>query len=166
APRDRVPEIVQRAKKFEPPLVAITAGQEVSFPNSDPFFHNVFSVSPAQRFDLGQYRTGETKTRLFREPGLVEVYCNIHPEMTATILVLPNRRFAVTGPDGSYAIDGVPPGRWKIFAYDRMSSAPEQADVTVGDAPATVDFTVVQTKKTLRHRNKFGEEYRDPERYR
>jgi hypothetical protein len=138
----------------------------VSFPNADPFFHNVFSLSPGQRFDLGQYRRGETKTRLFVEPGPVEVYCNIHPEMAATVLVLPNRRFAVTAADGSYAIDGVPPGRWAIFAYDRRSSAPVRAEVLVADGGvAEVDFTVAQTRKSFRHRNKFGEEYRDPKRY-
>jgi plastocyanin len=64
-PRDAVrPTMVQRDRRFDPALIAITAGQEVSFPNADPFFHNVFSVSPAQRFDLGQYKLGETEKTL------------------------------------------------------------------------------------------------------
>jgi plastocyanin len=165
-PRD-VPVMLQRGRRFEPALLAVTAGQAVSFPNADPFFHNVFSLSPGQRFDLGQYRRGETKTRLFPEPGPVEVYCNIHPEMAATILVLPNRRFAVTAADGSFAIDGVPRGVHKIYAYDRRSSAPEARLVTVTDGDtATVDFTVAQTRTVFAHKNKYGEAYRDPKKYR
>jgi plastocyanin len=165
-PRGVVPEILQRGRKFEPSLLAITAGQEVSFPTGDPFFHNVVSRSPGQRFDLGQYRRGETKRRRFVEPGPVEVYCNIHPEMAATVLVLPNRRFTVTAADGSFAIDGVPPGRWSIYAYDRLSTAPARAEVTVVDGgEAAVDFTVAQTRKGFTHKNKFGEEYRDPKQY-
>ena len=163
----KAPELIQRDRHFWPPLLAITAGQEVAFPNDDPFFHNVFSVSPGQRFDLGQYKSGEIKSRLFREPGPVEVYCNIHPEMAATILVLPNRRFATTSSDGTFAIDDVPAGTFGIYAYDRLSSAPVRAEVTVtaGDTSA-VDFTVVETRKSLRHKNKYGEEYRDPDKYR
>src|SRR5207249_947314 len=129
-------------------------GQEVSFPNADPFFHNVFSVSPGQRFDLGQYKRGETKTKLFREAGPVEVYCNIHPEMAATILVLPNRRFATTGADGTFTIEGVPAGTWSIYAYDRLSSAPEKSVVTVSEGgTAEVDFSVAQTRKGFPHKN-------------
>jgi len=110
---------------------------------------------------------GETKRRLFVEPGLVEVYCNIHPEMAATILVLPNRRFTTSAGDGSFVIDGVPPGTWTIYAYDRLSSTPEQAEVAVTAGGTTeVHFTVVQTRKGFPHKNKYGEEYRDPARYR
>jgi hypothetical protein len=165
--RAPIPEIVQRGRRFEPALVAITAGQEVSFPNADPFFHNVFSPSPAQRFDLGQYRMGETKTRLFPEPGFIEVYCNIHPEMAATILVLPNRRFTTTARDGSYRIAGVPAGTWQLFAYDGLASVPERADVTVAPGgTAVVDFTVAETRTSSPHKNKYGERYREPDRYR
>src|SRR5690349_5968313 len=95
APPAREVRVQQRGKRFVPGLIGVTAGQTVSFPNGDPFFHNVFSPSVARTFDLGQYRTGETKRRRFPTPGVVDVYCNIHPEMSATILVLPNRRFAM-----------------------------------------------------------------------
>jgi hypothetical protein len=86
--------------------------------------------------------------------------------MAATVLVLPNRRFATTGPDGRFAIDGVPAGRWSIYAYDRLSSAPVRAEVTVTDGgTVVVDFTVAQTRKSFRHKNKYGEDYRDPKQY-
>src|SRR5262245_2083538 len=94
-PPPDVPELRQRGRQFQPPVLAITAGQSVSFPNGDPFFHNVFSLSAARRFDLGQFRQGESKEKAFPKPGVVEIYCNIHPEMAATLLVMPNRRLAV-----------------------------------------------------------------------
>jgi plastocyanin len=160
-------EIVQREKHFLPNLLGITAGQQVSFPNGDPFYHNVFSPSSARKFDLGQYRPGETRARVFPKTGVVDVYCNIHPQMSATILVLPNRRFATAKPNGSYAIDGVPPGRWTIYAYSRRAVKPvgKQVVVTAG-AVSTVDFQVVETRSDFTHLNKYGEKYREGESYR
>jgi hypothetical protein len=161
------PEILQRGETFLPRLLAITAGQEVSFPNDDPFFHNVFSVSPGAKFDLGQYRRGQTKKKLFVEPGPVEVYCNIHPEMAATVLVLPNRRFASTAADGSFVIEGVPAGTWTIYAYDHFAATPARAEITVGAGGTTeASFTIARTRTSRPHRNKYGEEYRDSKRYR
>lgn len=161
-----VAEIQQRGKRFIPPLIGITAGQKVSFPNGDPFYHNVFSPSLVRQFDLGQFRTGETRSRVFPKSGVVDVYCNIHPQMSATILVLPNRRFAMTTRDGSFTIDGVPTGRWKIYAYSRRAAKPVGTVVEVKPGrTATVDLTVTETRNDFRHPNKFGESYRDPARY-
>jgi hypothetical protein len=87
--------------------------------------------------------------------------------MAATILVLPNRRFAVTAADGSFAIDGVPAGTWTVYAYDRFSAAPEKLEVTVAPgAAAEASFTLARTRTSFPHRNKYGEEYRDPKNYR
>jgi plastocyanin len=166
APAGPAPEMVQKDRHFEPPLIAITAGQEVSFPNADPIFHNVFSVSPASRFDLGQYYRGETKTRRFDEVGPVEVYCNIHPEMAATILVLPNRRFAVTAADGTYVIDGIPAGTWTAYAYHRLASTPaKQTVVITPGGTARADFSLVKDRQGFRHKNKYGEDYHAPGSY-
>jgi len=160
-------EIQQRAKRFTPPLIGITAGQKVSFPNGDPFYHNVFSPSLVRQFDLGQFRTGETRSRVFPKSGVVDVYCNIHPQMSATILVLPNRRFAMTASDGSFTIYGVPAGRWKVYAYSRRAEKPIGTEVeVVGGRTAVVELTVNETRGDFRHRNKYGETYRDPARYR
>jgi plastocyanin len=160
-------EIQQRGKRFTPPLIGITAGQKVSFPNGDPFYHNVFSPSLVRQFDLGQYRTGETRSRVFPKSGVVDVYCNIHPQMSATILVLPNRRFAMTASDGSFTIYGVPAGRWKVYAYSRRAEKPVGAELEVqAGRTAVVELTVTETRGDFRHRNKYGEAYRDPARYR
>src|SRR5690606_19296734 len=103
-----------------------------------------FSQSPARKFDLGSFKKGESKDKSFEKPGVVDVYCNIHPEMAATILVLPNTRHTRAKPDGSYMIDGVPPGTWTVFAYARRAAKPASAKVTVGaSGDATVNLALV-----------------------
>jgi plastocyanin len=166
-PAAEVPEIIQRRKRFEPDLLAITSGQEVSFPNADPLLHNVFSRSQARRFDLGSYKKGQTKTKSFKSVGVVDVYCNIHPEMAATILVLPNRKFTRVAADGTFVIRDVPPGTWSVFAYMRLVDKPARVQVTVGDgAPAAASFALV-LHAPVEHANKYDAPYRErPEHYR
>jgi plastocyanin len=154
--------IAQKGRKFVPDLVAVTVGQSVSFPNNDPFLHNVFSQSTARKFDLGSFKKGDTKQKSFPNPGVIDVYCNIHPEMAATILVLPNNRHTRAAADGSYTIDGVPPGTWTVFAYARRAVKPASAKVTVvAGQDATVDLALVRGAEPP-HVNKFGETYKDP----
>jgi plastocyanin len=158
--------IEQRGRHFVPDLIAITAGQDVAFPNRDPFLHNVFSQSPVRRFDLGSYKKGQSKDKRFPTTGVVDVYCNIHPEMAATVLVVPNRRFARVGDDGTFTMTGVPPGRWTAFAYVRLAVRPGSAPVEVTDGgTATIELEVTRGNE-VEHPNKFGEHYRDPSVYR
>jgi plastocyanin len=165
APAD-VPTVVQKNKHFVPDLLGITAGQTVSFPNADPILHNVFSKSATRPFDLGSYRRGDTKDKEFPTTGVVDVYCNIHPEMAATILVLPNRRFARVAADGSFVIDGVPPGTWTAFAFARQALHPASTKVTVvAGADATIHLELAKGAE-VPHPNKYGEKYRDPTKYR
>ncbi len=166
-PPKRTAKIRQRLQRFIPELLPITAGQSVSFPNADPFFHNVFSLSPARKFDLGQYKEGETKTKSFPKTGVVELFCNIHPDMAATILVLPNRRFARTSADGGFTIEGVPAGTWTVYAYSRYAEKPASSKVTVEAGKETeIELIVNETRASFEHKNTFGETYRDPEKYR
>jgi len=129
---DRVAEVHQRDLKFVPPLLAITAGQEVSFPNDEDekMLHHVYSRSP-NRVDLGTFPPGETRKTKLAKPGVVQFYCELHPMMVAEVLVLPNRRFDLTASDGSYEIDGVRPGTWKVYAYHRGMKKPVQQEVEV-----------------------------------
>jgi plastocyanin len=154
--------IAQKGRKFVPDLVAVTVGQSVSFPNSDPFLHNVFSQSAARKFDLGSFKKGETKEKGFPTAGVIDVYCNIHPEMAATILVLPNMRHTRAAADGSFAIDGVPAGRWTVFAYARRATKPVSAAVTVAEKQdVTVNLALVRGAEPP-HVNKYGEKYKTP----
>jgi plastocyanin len=155
-------QVAQQERKFVPDLVAITVGETVSFPNNDPFMHNVFSQSTARKFDLGSYKKGDPKSKDFRTAGVVDVYCNIHPEMAATILVLPNRRHVRASPDGTFAIDGVKPGKWTVFAYARRATKPASAPVTVAaSTDAAVELAIVRGAEP-KHVNKYGEKYKDP----
>jgi len=166
-PEQVVPEevaatITQKGRKFVPDLVAITVGQAVSFPNGDSFLHNVFSQSPARKFDLGSFKKGETKEKSFPSAGVVDVYCNIHPEMAATILVLPNKRHTRTNRDGTYVIEGVPAGKWMVFAYARRALKPVSAPVIVAEGQEVkVDIAVVRGAEPP-HVNKYGEKYKPP----
>lgn len=158
--------IEQRGRRFVPELVALTAGQEVNFPNRDAFLHNVFSSSSTRPFDLGSYKQGESKQKGFPKPGVVDVYCNIHPEMAATILVLPNRKFARVDGTGRYVIEGLPKGRWQAFAYVRLAAKPVSAPIEISeDGETTLDLTIARGAAAP-HPNKYGEAYRDPARYR
>ena len=152
-------KIAQSGRKFVPDLVAITAGDSVEFPNTDPMLHNVFSQSPARKFDLGSFKKGESKTKQFDTPGVIDVYCNIHPEMAATILVLPNKRYThATG--GTYTLD-VPAGEVTVFAYTRRASKPVSSKVTItAGQTATVDLALVRGAEPP-HLNKYGEKYKD-----
>jgi len=160
-------EIRQRDKHFLPELLPITAGQAVSFPNGDPFYHNVFSPSPVHKFDLGQYPEGQSKSKRFPSVGVVDVFCNIHPQMAATILVLPNRRWARADAEGAFRLADLPPGHWTIYAYSRRAAEPASApiDIVAGET-AKVTLALEEIKTDFAHANKYGEKYRDPEKYR
>lgn len=158
-PSDSAATIAQKGRRFVPDLMAITAGETIVFPNGDPFLHNVFSQSPARKFDLGSYKLGDRKDKQFPDPGVIDVYCNIHPEMAATILVLPNRRHTRAGPDGKFVLAGVPPGTWTVFAYTRRATKPASAKVTVtGGADTAIDLAIVRGAQT-EHLNKYGAKY-------
>ena len=109
--------MAQRDTAFAPSVVAVPVGGSVSFPNGDPFFHNVFSYSSAQRFDLGRYPQGESKSVAFPEAGIIEVFCEVHEFMRGAILVAENPFHAVVAPDGTFRITGVPPGEHTVAVW-------------------------------------------------
>jgi len=111
------PQIVQRGKAFVPDLLVVVQGTTVEFPNRDPFSHNVFSRSRAAQFDLERYRQGESKSYSFDTAGVVQLFCNIHPQMKATVLIVPNRCFTRADTRGNFTLRDVPPGRFVLVAW-------------------------------------------------
>jgi plastocyanin len=111
----------QANRRFSPETVVIQAGSKVSFPNLDSIFHNVFSLSGPKSFDLGNYPRGDTKVVTFPEPGIVYVNCHLHPNMTATIVVTPNRWNTRAGRDGRFELEDVPPGQYTIVAWHKAA---------------------------------------------
>jgi plastocyanin len=135
-------EIEQRNRTFSPETVVVPAGSTVSFPNLDPIFHNVFSLSRPQAFDLGNYPRGETREVVFRKPGIVPVYCHLHPNMRATVVVTPNSWAAMPGPDGTFALPALPPGIHTIVVWHRSAGFfRKQLDTRSEPAPR-VDFVI------------------------
>ena len=135
-------ELHQQDETFVPHVLAITKGSTVDFPNDDPFFHNVFSLSSAAAFNLGRYPRGQSKPQKFLKTGLVKVFCDIHSHMSASILVLDHPYFTIPGTDGNYEIRNVPPGQYTIVGWhERVGERTASVRVEAGRA-ATVDLTV------------------------
>lgn len=119
-PEPRRAVMDQRNESFSPHVLAVTVGTVVDFLNSDPTYHNVFSLSRTKSFDLGRYPTGHSKAVRFDRPGIVRVFCDIHSHMSAFILVFGHRFFAVTDEDGQFRIDGVPPGTYQVRVWHEV----------------------------------------------
>jgi plastocyanin len=110
----RMDQIDQR---FVPRVLAIVAGQTVEFHNSDNVYHNIFSYSPPKKFDLGRYPKGKSRSVTFVKPGAVQVYCDIHSDMRADIIVAPTRRYAMIGPSGRFRIEDVASGTRRVRVW-------------------------------------------------
>jgi plastocyanin len=155
-----VPTLVQENKGFHPMVLPIVVGQTVSFPNYDNIYHNVFSVSPIKSFDLGQYKSSDPpKDVTFDKPGLVPVFCNIHPQMISFVVVLENSAFAETGKDGKFTIPNVPPGKYTINAW-KPKAQRVSAEIEVLPGQETVaNLELKETEKIPPHKRKDGSDY-------
>jgi hypothetical protein len=156
----------QRDKTFMPHLLAIQVGTTVDFPNDDPINHNVFSNFDGQIFDVHLYSPQMTKRVVFRRPGMVRVFCNIHDTMSAVIAVLPTPYFAATDVDGRYAIDA-PPGQYRLRFWQEHAQADEVAKlertIRVGAGVFAVPDVrlAVRTEPIVAHKDKYGHDYHD-----
>jgi plastocyanin len=161
APKTIAATITMQGKKFKPHVVVVPVGATVDFPNEDTIFHNVFSVSGQNRFDLELYKRPRSGVNTFLVPGVVRVYCNIHPQMSAVILVRDNPFYAMAAQDGSFAIDKVPAGRYTLTAWHERVPVPASADVTVpaeGRVEGELKLDASKYKRE-QHKNKFGKDY-------
>ena len=134
--------ISQHDEAFVPRVTAITRGSTVEFPNFDPYFHNVFSLSRGATFDLGRFRKGEKRERPFAQAGVIKVYCHIHSEMAATIMVFDHHLYTTPAASGAFAIDGVPPGTYQLSAWhERIGETTKSIKVVAGES-ASVEFSL------------------------
>jgi plastocyanin len=151
--------LLQKNKTFLPRVLAVPVGSTVEFPNNDGLYHNVFSLSTPQPFDLGLYRAGETRSRTFTAPGIYRVFCNIHPQMSALLVVAPTGFVTVAAADGRYMLD-LPTGRFRVTALSERAG-PVSVEVTSTQGASSVpDLTLDESQwLTARHKNKFGKDY-------
>ena len=156
---ERKHAIRQRNLQFEPRVSVVVKGTTVDFPNDDKVYHNVFSTSRPARFDLGLYRSGSSKAVQFKREGVVDVFCNIHPDMASRVLVVPTTLFAATDASGKFRIDGVPVGTYPIVAWHpNGSEARGQVKIERGKA-ASVTFDVAEGERPKQHLRKDGTPY-------
>jgi plastocyanin len=130
----------QRNETFVPHVLAITTGTTVDFPNSDKFYHNVFSLSKTRSFDLGRYAAGSSRPVRFDRPGIVRVFCDIHSHMNAFILVFGHPFFAMTTADGRYRIENVPSGTYGVIAWNEGLSSEAKPVIVPDGGVAELDF--------------------------
>jgi plastocyanin len=139
------PEMVkmeQTNRRFSPEMVVIPVGAKVSFPNNDPIFHNVFSLSGPKTFDLGNYAKGDTRVVTFPAPGIVYVNCHLHPNMTATIVVTPNQWNTKADREGHFELADVPPGQYTLVAWHKASGFLRQMVTVEQGKDAHAEFLI------------------------
>jgi plastocyanin len=132
----------QKNRQFVTDTLVVPAGSTVSFPNRDPIFHNVFSLSKPKTFDLGNYPKDHTRTVNFPKPGIVFVNCHLHPNMTAAIVVAPNQWCTKADGAGRFALTDVPPGAYTLVAWHRAAGFFRQTVKVAKDHASPVEFII------------------------
>ena len=153
-------KIAQNKKQFEPRLAIVPVGSTVDFPNFDKVFHNVFSLSTPKTFDLGLYRRGKSKSIRFDQPGLVQIYCNIHPQMSAYLMIVDSRRHGVANDRGLISLRSIPPGRRSVEGWNvRGGLWNREVTVRPGRTEALTVEIDISNWREAQHLNKHGKEY-------
>jgi plastocyanin len=157
--RGRTVEIRQEGKQFSPRVAVVQTGTTVVFPNYDAVFHNVFSSSPGNAFDLGSYRSGDKARGVtLSKPGVVDVFCNMHQKMSASVLVVPSPLYTKVKADGSFRLDNVPIGARKLVAWSPNARVAQQKVEVTGASATSVTFAL-EREEAKAHANKLGQPY-------
>jgi plastocyanin len=140
------PSMVQRHEQFIPHVLPILAGTTVDFPNEDKVFHNVFSLSGTRTFDLPKYPAGSSRSVTFPRRGLVNVFCHIHSDMNAVILVRDNPYFVSPDTNGTFSLEGIPPGDYTVVAWhERITPVTAKIRIVSGQSsPVTFNIPLPQ----------------------
>lgn len=133
----------QKDARFVPAFLAVAAGQAVAMPNEDAIFHNVFSYSEPNDFDLGLYPAGETRKVTLAHAGVVKLYCSIHESMNGTIFVAPTPWFATVKSDGTFSIPGIPPGNHRLRTWNEKLPDTEQTIAVPASGALEVEIPLV-----------------------
>jgi len=158
------PKIASKDKRFDPHVAVVPMGGTVQFPNLDRIYHNVFSLSEKARFDLGLYRNGASRTMSFENPGPVRIYCNIHPQMAAILVVIDGAIWAQAGSDGTAVLGDVPAGKATVRAWDeRGGDFTGVVDVPAGGAASLAISLDGSAFRDAGHKNKYGKDYPPPD---
>ena len=164
-PASRHAEMLQKNKTFTPHVLAITVGTTVDFPNRDFIFHNAFSNYNGETFDIGLYPPRTTKSTVFSRAGVVRVFCNIHPTMSAVIVVLKSPYFAVSDHSGAFQISNVPPGSYRLRVFHERATEQtlEALSRVVEISDDGLQLPAISVSESgyllLPHKNKFGKDY-------
>ena len=143
---EKRPEVNHINLQFDPPVSAVVKGTTMDFPNSDSVFHSAFSISPSNPFDLGLYQKGREKFVLFKNPGVVELFCHIHSHMHGFILVLDNPYFSVTNAGGEFDLANVPDGDYTIKAWANPTTVMTKTVSVAGNRTVNMDFTLTASR--------------------
>jgi plastocyanin len=160
--------LTQKNKSFEPHFLVVPAGSLVEFPNRDPFFHNVFSLFEGKRFDLGLYEAGTSRMVRFDRPGISYVFCNIHPEMSAVVITVATRLYAVADAAGHLTVMDVPFGRYMLHVWSEgmgsENTQPQTREITISESAPSLGVILVPdvSGQHMAHRNKYDREYDEP----
>ena len=163
-PRPRKSEqavVTTRSKTLLPHVVAVPVGSTIRFPNEDPISHNLFSVSPSNSFDLGFYRSGAGKSETFEKPGVVQIYCNVHPNMSAVVHVMATPHYVFAAADGSFSFEGVAAGRYRLRASNELGETVADVVVAPNGSVSGATRLTIDTRKFRggSHMNKHGQPY-------
>src|SRR3954447_16978019 len=155
-----------RGKTLLPHVLVVPLGSTVQFPNDDPISHNLFSLSSGNNFDLGLYRRGTGKSSTFKTPGVINVYCNVHPTMSSVIQVMSSPYFAFTDTNGNFSLADVPPGSYTLVAWNEqggtMQSKLDVPAAGIANAAITLDSSGY---RATQHLNKENKPYAPPRDY-
>ena len=137
--------------------MVVPVGSTVTFPNFDPVFHNVFSLSPSRAFDLGIYKDGETREVQFTKEGVIDVGCNLHANMAATLIVVSAPHYVVTNAKGQFSFKSLALGDYTMKAWTEASAEPltKIVHVKAGSNNVTIDVAP-RTSSRLARSDKFG----------
>lgn len=153
-------QMAMNGRQFAPRVRVITTGSTVEYVNQDPFSHNIFSTAPGAAFDLGTYGSGVAKSTLFKKAGAYPVYCNIHAQMTAFVVVVSTSHYTQAGADARWKIANVPAGKWELHVWhERAPEVTQDVEVAAAGLP-NVDITLdARGFKQVAHKDKMGKDY-------